>query len=692
MQRLTQSTNQAINEIKTTFEGVNQSFESMRGIFEAALAVLSGGEIANKLNEIAERGASMRENAEIFNLSTTALQGLQVVAASTGVSSEKLERTMATLEQKMRTAGETGGQAAEKFNQLGITTEELRDPTFTVQDAMEKLGASTNSNAELLSVLGARGAAVIPMLRELANNHDAVSDAAARVGALTTEETGALAGYRGQVEITAAALDNFKSRIAIGVIPAMETLLNEMAKAATDMDSATTASDLFKVAIEAVGEEVFAFIGQVKDIVDALAMVGRVGVLTFTDLGKAVVDATHGRFSQAARDMGQYAYDIKGAWQGMWDSFDANSREAGERLKSLQDAVEAKPIQAPALPQASTALLPDLSKQAETIEQQMDKAFDEIERSAASKMEQAFNQIKASAADSAKAQEESQTGSIDRQIAAVQELGRTHQLGNSQELAQETALLNQKWAAEKEYYDKLKSLYAENTERLASTSSQEEAAYQKHLDALEKAQATSATAMQKDWTKMSDQIAAGFSRAIDGMITKNRTFAQTVLSLGQSLVTGLINNFVKMGVAWVEQEILKMIASRTSAAGVVAASAGAAGAAGTASFAAAPWPIDLGAAGFGAAMAAVAGSFAVAEQGYDIPSGINPMVQAHAREMVLPAAESDVIRDMADGGSSGGGLHVHLQSHDTKGFTQQLRNSSSDLHKALTGYVKRGGR
>src|SRR5665213_2544300 len=197
MARAVRATSQTVDAIKQNFDGVNATFDNMKGLFEAAVLVLSGGELASKLNEIAERAARMRESAQIFNLSTTALQGLQVVAAATGVSSEKLQRTMATLESKMRTAGEEGGKAAEKFNALGITTEQLRDPTFTVQDAMEKLGASTNSNAELLSLLGARGAAVIPMMRELAQNHNAVAEAAARVGALTAFETGAMAAYRG---------------------------------------------------------------------------------------------------------------------------------------------------------------------------------------------------------------------------------------------------------------------------------------------------------------------------------------------------------------------------------------------------------------------------------------------------------------------------------------------------------------
>ena len=44
-----------------------------------------------------------------------------------------------------------------------------------------------------------------------------------------------------------------------------------------------------------------------------------------------------------------------------------------------------------------------------------------------------------------------------------------------------------------------------------------------------------------------------------------------------------------------------------------------------------------------------------AAAGWDIPAGINPLAQLHEQEMVLPAAQANVIRDMADGGGMGGG-------------------------------------
>lgn len=50
-----------------------------------------------------------------------------------------------------------------------------------------------------------------------------------------------------------------------------------------------------------------------------------------------------------------------------------------------------------------------------------------------------------------------------------------------------------------------------------------------------------------------------------------------------------------------------------------------------------------------------------ASGGYDIPAGINPLTQLHEREMVLPQAQADAVRQMAEMGS-GGGAPIVIQT------------------------------
>lgn len=98
-----------------------------------------------------------------------------------------------------------------------------------------------------------------------------------------------------------------------------------------------------------------------------------------------------------------------------------------------------------------------------------------------------------------------------------------------------------------------------------------------------------------------------------------------------------------------------------------------------------PWAAAPAAVGAGA-VAAVAGSVMSARNGYDIPRGINPMVQLHEQEMVLPKQHANVIRNIAEGGtgSSGasGGISVHVSAMDSKDVMRALKDGGV-LHKAI---------
>ena len=91
----------------------------------------------------------------------------------------------------------------------------------------------------------------------------------------------------------------------------------------------------------------------------------------------------------------------------------------------------------------------------------------------------------------------------------------------------------------------------------------------------------------------------------------------------------------------------------------------------------APWPLDMGAPAFGAAMALAAGSYSAglsAAGGFDVPSGLNPVTQLHAREMVLPADLSDQVRALAGAGDGGGQRKIVIQAVDSQSIERLMRN------------------
>lgn len=92
--------------------------------------------------------------------------------------------------------------------------------------------------------------------------------------------------------------------------------------------------------------------------------------------------------------------------------------------------------------------------------------------------------------------------------------------------------------------------------------------------------------------------------------------------------------------------------------------------------------------GVGAAVIGLAGQVHSAAGGFDIPSGVNPMTQLHAQEMVLPADLANRIRGMAGGG--GGDTHLHVHTMDVKGVRQFVMDNRDIVADAARRAVKDG--
>ena len=93
------------------------------------------------------------------------------------------------------------------------------------------------------------------------------------------------------------------------------------------------------------------------------------------------------------------------------------------------------------------------------------------------------------------------------------------------------------------------------------------------------------------------------------------------------------------------------------------------------------------AAAAGAAVGGFGGGIPSAAGGYDIPAGINPIVQTHAREMILPAKYADVIRGLASGAGGGGGdvhhHHYQIQAVDGESVRRLFMNHGAALGEAM---------
>lgn len=195
------------------------------------------------------------------------------------------------------------------------------------------------------------------------------------------------------------------------------------------------------------------------------------------------------------------------------------------------------------------------------------------------------------------------------------------------------------------------------------------------------------------WRSLTDTIGSLWDKGINAMMNGTLTWRNAWRAIGTELVGWFATEVVgkqvkewlagqakmlavKLGFAQSEKAIQAASTDTVVAEkgkevlSVVAANAAEAGSGAAASQAAIPIV------GPGLALAAMAAVFAAvmamtsrksAARGYDIPKGLNPLVQTHEEEMILPQKYANVIRGMAAGGaaesnSAGGDVHIYARN------------------------------
>lgn len=208
---------------------------------------------------------------------------------------------------------------------------------------------------------------------------------------------------------------------------------------------------------------------------------------------------------------------------------------------------------------------------------------------------------------------------------------------------------------------------------------------------------------------MFQPVTNAIEKSVTGMIMGTLTLRKAMSNIFQGILGEFVSMTAKMAANWIATELAKTGASKAwagirtalfgaeageataaktgEATAVISANAGEAASGAAASQAAIPFAGPaLAAAAFAGTMAMVLGakSLLSARGGFDIPAGINPLTQLHEKEMVLPAAQADVIRNMAAGGGSGGGdTHFHVHALDAQDVQRFFKRNSHTLAPGL---------
>lgn len=237
----------------------------------------------------------------------------------------------------------------------------------------------------------------------------------------------------------------------------------------------------------------------------------------------------------------------------------------------------------------------------------------------------------------------------------------------------------------------------------------------------------SANTMAQRWKQTVTPIISSFSQGFIQMAEGSKSFGQVMAGVGQQVLQKWVQQISKSVSSWIEGETTKTVATqagtaeRTSAEQSGALQARllsfetaekdifnhAASAAAGAYNAFASNPLTFAFAPIAAAATFTAveafGNLASAAGGYDIPAGVNPLVQAHAEEMILPARIANPLRSALanvsapqpsafGGGEQGGGVNftAHVQALDGKSVQQFFDRHADHLVRTIKSAHRRG--
>lgn len=197
----------------------------------------------------------------------------------------------------------------------------------------------------------------------------------------------------------------------------------------------------------------------------------------------------------------------------------------------------------------------------------------------------------------------------------------------------------------------------------------------------------------KNVLAMTNTVQSGLASVIAGTLNGTIKASNILRSLMQSVLGAVVDLIAKTAAQWAMDALFKQALSSASALGQITANAGVAGSAAYA--ATAGIPVIGPAMAPAAAAAAMTGAMSFAPMasaagGYDIPAGLNPIVQTHAREMILPAKHADVIRSLSDGGTPAGNSSPIINIHATD--AQSVKRLFENHGAALVSALKKQGR
>jgi hypothetical protein len=681
--------------LRASVGGVLGSLNSMTSAIGVGLSL---GAFATSMRTAVNEVAALDDAAESTGNSVERMSSLLNTLRPTGVGLDQITSSLGRLTRAMTAADDESKGAGAAIASLGVKTRDAAGnlrPSADVMDdiavALEGYRDGANKTALVQAIFGREGAALLPMLRDLATLHR-------EAGTRTTEQAAAAEKAANSIRRLKGDIGQLQQDIAVALIPTFNDMIGKLRSiAAISGNPIKWANFLFGSAADIdkkvadTESEIRRLQGLIdgsikpdggKNMRDQAGGSGLLGDLVDRVIGTPQESAAaRDRLMQLQRDLQELKY------------VQAEQRRLG--VSGVRPVGSATPgggprPDAPATPGGGRPTAAPRSSPLSAFIDAETRALQELGRL----FEQAGVTVASTQADLMRRLDQMFfDGLIGPELyeGAIAQLFRTTSAAGKDGVGQLNKELEQQAERWRDIIDparqyvrqleEIRRLVAEGKLTRDQGLSAEFDVQSRMEDALRPPKGGEQGPAAFSWVGAAE---AGFRRLFSAIQEGSVTTAgvlQGAFGLMADVATGAL---AKLGAEWLASMVTSKLVSIKTALSDISASAARAGAAAFAATAAIPivgpgMAPAAAAASYAGAMSFASGlSLASASRGFDIPANVNPLTQLHAREMVLPAEHADTIRRLGQGGPQAAQqpVQVHVHANDARTIEDMLGRDS----------------
>lgn len=634
-------------------ESVRSPLQAIGGMWET-LGLAAAYEGFRKLIEVVvefgERAKQISTVSDVLGVTAEQMQALQAAGEEAGVGEQTLTRSSEQLVIMLQKARDGSSSAIDKLRALGVSTEQINDPTFRLNDLLQTLHdrltdsttAQSTQNA-LMADFGARTALVVEALKKYDGSAAGVAAVMDRLNGLSGEQNKELAELDTQWKEFKTSIENTSEKATLGVVNWIETK-----------------SVLAQVA-NVTGTLVQKYL-QLRELVSGIKL-NPVAMEAVPDTG-ADQEAAGSEQRLQAQQQFFAAWNVVSQQQLAIDV--ANTKAAVQEFKSgTEERLRAVQAYAAAIAQYEG---PNSEKAREANAQALAaqrEYSEEVQRLTEQQVQAKLR------ADERVGQDVLRVTQLE-----IEEDGRV--------LQEMQKNMQARTAAEAKVYEDKQA----DTRRMIELDGQ----VLQHMQ-------EDAKQYEKAWKPVIDSVSSSFASNVTRMLERTETLTQAARSMFASFFDAIIKKMAEWAAQWIAQHLLALAASKTTAMAEVVTNAGVAGSGAMASVAAIPyvgWAMapEIGAATYAEAMAlgSAAGGM------WEVPS--DQVMQVHRKESILPPGISERMRDFFEGANKGGGggethnYHGDMHLSGSNDLLRQIANprNARGAMQAVAGAYRRGAR